>query len=106
METEPVWELLEQDDFTDLLFHVNGHGDILRAMKPSSIEQLAAVLAIIRPAKRYLIGKDWNTVMSEVWIKPSTNDYYFKKSHAISYAMAVVVHMNLICESIYNNPQE
>ena len=44
--------------------------------------------------------------MSEVWIKPSTNDYYFKKSHAISYAMAVVVHMNLICESIYNNPQE
>ena len=23
METEPLWDLLEQDDFTNLLFHVN-----------------------------------------------------------------------------------
>jgi DNA polymerase III alpha subunit len=27
--------------------------------------------------------------------------YYFKKSHAIAYAVAVVVHMNLICEQLY-----
>ena len=44
MEREPLWELLEQDDFTDLLFHVNGHGQILRKLKPTSVEQLAAVL--------------------------------------------------------------
>ena len=25
-------------------------------------------------------------------------EYYFKKAHAFGYAMAVVVHMNLICE--------
>lgn len=100
LNTEPLWELLEQDDFTDLLFHVNGHGAILRAMKPKNIEQLAAILAIIRPAKRYLIGKDWTTVMNEVWVKPDSDEYYFKKAHAISYAAAVVVHMNLICEGI------
>jgi hypothetical protein len=100
METEPLWDLLEQDDFVNLLFHVNGHGSILRQMKPTSIEQLASVLAIIRPAKRYLIGKDWNTVLSEVWTKPETGDYYFKKSHATAYAVAIVVQMNLICEGI------
>ena len=100
METEPLWDLLEQDEFTDLLFHINGHGDILRAMKPKSLEQLAAVLAMIRPAKRHLIGKDWTTVMLEVWTKPKNDDYYFKKAHAIAYATAIVVQMNLICESL------
>ena len=100
METEPLWDLLLQDEFNNLLFHVNGHGSILREMQPTSIEQLAAVLAMIRPAKRHLIGKDWSTVMKEVWTKPETNDYYFKKSHATAYAVAIVVQMNLICESI------
>jgi hypothetical protein len=97
---EPLWDLLEQDEFSDLLFHVNGHGSILRAMKPTSVEQLSAVLAMIRPAKRYLIGKDWDTVLKEVWLKPDTNEYYFKKSHATAYACAIVVQMNLICEQI------
>jgi hypothetical protein len=100
METEPLWDLLEQDEFTQLLFHVNGHGSILRQSKPKSIEQLAAVLAMIRPAKRYLIGKDWTTVMMEVWTKPENDEYFFKKSHAVAYATAVVVQMNLICEQI------
>ena len=100
MNTEPLWDLLEQDDFVNLLFHVNGHGSILRQMKPKSVEQLAAILAMIRPAKRYLIGKDWTTVMTEVWTKPENDEYYFKKSHATAYAMAIVVQMNLICENI------
>jgi DNA polymerase III alpha subunit len=99
METEPLWDLLEQDDFTQLLFHVNGHGSILRQSKPKSIEQLAAVLAMIRPAKRYLIGKEWTTVMKEVWTKPENDEYYFKKAHAVAYAHAIVVQMNLICEN-------
>ena len=55
---------------------------------------------MIRPAKRYLIGKDWTTVMNEVWTKPEGDEYYFKKAHAIAYAAAVVVQMNLICERI------
>ena len=100
METEPLWELLEQDDFIDLLFHVNGHGNILRQMKPTSVEQLAAVLAMIRPAKRHLIGQPWDTVLKEVWTKPEADEYFFKKSHATAYAVAVVVQMNLICEQL------
>jgi hypothetical protein len=100
MNQEPLWDLLLQDDFVNLLFHLNGHGDIIRKTLPTSVEQLSAVLAMIRPAKRYLIGKDWTTIMSEVWTKPETGDYYFKKSHATAYAVAIVVQMNLICEQI------
>jgi DNA polymerase III alpha subunit len=69
-------------------------------MQPKTVEQLAAVLAMIRPAKRYLIGKDWTTVMNEVWTKPENADYFFKKSHATAYAVAIVVQINLICENI------
>lgn len=97
---EPLWDLLLDREFVDLLFHLNGHVDILKKTIPTSVEQLAAVLAMIRPAKRYLIGKDWTTILSEVWIKPTNGDYYFKKSHATAYAVAVIVQMNLICESI------
>jgi DNA polymerase III alpha subunit len=69
-------------------------------MKPQSIEQLAAVLAMIRPAKRYLIGKDWTEVMADVWVKPASDEYFFKKAHAIAYAHVIVVQMNLICEQL------
>jgi hypothetical protein len=100
MDTEPLWDLLLQDEFVNLLFHLNGHGDIVRKNPPTSVEQLGAVLAMIRPAKRHLIGMDWTTIMTEVWKKPETGEYYFKKAHAIAYAIAVVVQMNLICEQV------
>jgi hypothetical protein len=58
------------------------------------------VLAVIRPAKRYLIGEDWKKVLDEVWVKPVGDEYYFKKAHAMAYAVAIVVQMNLICEQI------
>ena len=102
LETEPLWDLLLEDEFTQNLFHVNGHGSILRQSKPRSIEQLAAVLAMIRPAKRYLIGKEWSMVMTEIWKKPENDEYYFKKAHAVAYAAAIVVQMNLICENLTN----
>jgi DNA polymerase III alpha subunit len=100
MNTEPLWDLLQQNDFTDLLFHVNGHGNLLRQMKPCSIEELAMCLALIRPAKRHLVGKTWTEIAGEIWTKPTNGDYYFKKSHAIAYSTAIVVHINLICESV------
>ena len=100
MNQEPLWDLLEDDSFTDLLFHVNGHGNLLRQMKPRSIEELAMLLALIRPAKRHLVGKTWTEIGETIWTKPENGEYYFKKAHAIAYAQVVVVQMNLICEQI------
>jgi hypothetical protein len=100
MNTEPLWELLLDDSFTDLLFHVNGHGNLLRQMKPCSIEELAMCLALIRPAKRYLVGKTWTEIGQEIWTKPTNDEYYFKKAHAVAYAQAIVVQMNLICDGL------
>ena len=99
MNKEPEWSLLQHDDFVNLIFHISGHGEILRKTKPSNVEQLAAVLAMIRPAKRHLVNETWQTILENVWVAPTDGSYYFKKAHAISYAMACVVHMNLVCES-------
>lgn len=95
---EPDWHLLEHQEIVDQLFHVNGHFNIVSKLKPQSIEQLAAVLAIIRPAKRYLIDKDWKTIDQEVWKIPDGDEYFFKRSHAIAYASAIVVQLNALCE--------
>jgi len=91
---------LEYKDFSDQVFHLNGHNELLQQLKPTSVEQLAATLAIIRPAKRHLVNETWQTIETEVWKKPKDGSYYFKKAHAVSYAMACVVHMNLICEQL------
>ena len=100
MRKEPIWQLLEHEDFSEKVFHLSGHSELLKQLKPTSVSQLAATLAIIRPAKRHLADKDWSTIMNEVWVKPTNGDYYFKKAHAVSYAMACVVHMNLLCEQL------
>ena len=60
------------------------------------------ILAIIRPTKSYLQQKDWDTVKKEVWLKDSNDDdgYAFKRGHAISYSLAIVVNLNLLIEKI------
>jgi len=100
MQKEPLWELLEHEEFVDQVFHLSGHSSLLKQLKPTSVEQLAATLAIIRPAKRHLADKNWQTILKAVWIKPENGEYYFKKAHAVSYAIACVVHMNLLCEQL------
>lgn len=106
MEKEPIWELLTHKEFSDKLFHVAGHSTLLKEMEPKSLEQLAACLAMIRPAKRNLVGQSWDTVMKNVWMKPTSDEYYFKKSHATAYALSVVVHMNLLCEQLNSEVSE
>lgn len=102
--TEPLWELFEEKDVVSQLAHIHNHYDVVNLLKPKSIEQLAAVLAVIRPAKKHLVRQGWSQIMKEVWVKPDEdNGYYFKKSHAISYATAVVVQLNLICEQAVLN---
>ena len=97
VQQEPVWELLEYKEIVEQLFHIHNHYDIVKQLKPKSIEQLAAVLAVIRPAKRHLLNKDWDTINKEVWLK-TDDGYSFKKSHAIAYAIAITVQLNSIVE--------
>jgi len=93
---EPPWHKLQNKNFVDQLFHLNNHFDVVSKLQPTNLEQLASCLAIIRPAKRYLLNMGWEEILKQVWVKPVDNQYFFKKAHSFSYAGAVAVHMNLI----------
>lgn len=94
---EPNWEKLKDRSFVEKLVHLSNHYDILRKMPEpvNSIPRLAMFLAIIRPAKRHLIGEPWSVVNKTVWDRDK-DGYTFKRAHAIAYAHLVVVHMNLL----------
>lgn len=98
MNLEPDWDKLYDPAFCAKLMHIGSHYDTLIKMPEAvnSIPRLAMFLAVIRPAKRHLIGKTWQEIAETIWEKPSDDSYYFKKAHAVGYAHLVVVNMNLL----------
>jgi len=94
---DPDWSQLNDPEFVGKLIHVNNHYDLLQQHFPDTMDKLAMVLALIRPSKRYLIGRTWREINSEIWIKPAEG-YYFKRSHSYSYAQLVMIHMNLLSQ--------
>ena len=96
---EPDWSMLNDRKIVEQLIHLNGQFDNIRKMPEpiNSIPRLAMFLAVIRPAKRHLIGKTWQEVNKTVWDR-DVDGYSFRKSHAIGYSHLVAVHMNLIKE--------
>lgn len=96
---EPDWTKLYDPAICQQLIHVNNHYDTLLKMPEpvDTIPRLAMFLAVIRPAKRHLIGKTWKEVSATVWDKVE-GEYAFKKSHSIAYSQLVVVNLNLLCE--------
>lgn len=97
---EPVWELFEHREIVEKLFHLNRYADLCKDFKPQSVEDIAIILAIIRPSKKHLQGQSRDVIRQSVWQKPSDGAYYFKKGHATAYAMAIVVQLNLIVEQL------
>jgi hypothetical protein len=101
MQQEPAWDRLYDPDFCAKLIHIGAHYDTLIRMPEAvnTITRLAMFLAVIRPAKRHLIGKTWREVAESVWEKPADGSYAFKKSHGVAYAHLVAVNMNLLTQA-------
>jgi len=93
----PPWERLWTDtEWAGQLVHVGNYTDLLKVMKPDSIPRMAAFISIIRPGKAHLQTRPWAEVFASVWDGDDSQGYTFKKSHSISYAALVVLHMNLL----------
>lgn len=103
LSVEPLWDLMYEKEVCDQLFHVNGYHNLLAQLKPTSILELATVLALIRPGKKHLIPmcaeQGFQAIQDEVWTK-TDDGYSFKKAHGIAYAHVIIVQLNLICERI------
>jgi len=96
MNKEPDWDLLLDEDFINKLPQISGHYDLIRKVRPKSIEELSDVLALMRPGKKHLLDKylnNRNQVRKNLYTRPKQG-YLFKKSHAIAYAVMLVCVMN------------
>jgi hypothetical protein len=98
---DPPWERLWSDSaWASQLVHVGNYTGLLHSMRPDSIQRLAAFISIIRPGKAHLQNKPWSQIFASVWDGDESQGYTFKKSHAVSYAALVALHMNLISQDV------
>ena len=93
---EPDWNMLMDEHIVKSLPHIGNHYELLYQVKPTSIEELADVLALIRPGKQHLLQnylKNKVTVRPNLYRKPK-HGFSFKRSHSIAYALQIVCIMN------------
>lgn len=101
LNTEPPWEVFDDPEIVAELAHIANYFDVIQMIRPRSIDDLAVCIAIVRPGKVYLIGRPRSQIDREIWAK--TEKYHFKRSHAYSYAAAIVVQLNLMVEKACEN---
>jgi DNA polymerase III alpha subunit len=103
LKKEPDWCLLQSPSVVSKLFQLHKHYDIVRQVRPESVQDLADCIALIRPAKRYLLDyylKDKIATRKALYQKPKDDRPYFKKPHAVSYALTIVLQLHLISAGI------
>lgn len=100
MDIDPPWDFFLYEEVTEQLFHLKGHSNLLRRFQPKCVEDLATILAIIRPSKAYLQRSPWEEIKARVWIKEGSDSYTFKRCHSISYSLAIIVNLNLLIEKL------
>ena len=95
---EPNWVLLELESTHKKLFQLSNHSELLLETKPKNIQELADVMALIRPGKKQLLDlykKNRAHGRMLLYAKDDTG-YSFKKSHAIGYSYVVWLQLHLI----------
>ena len=102
-QTEPDWTLLQIPSVVSKLFQLHRHFDLVNQIKPCNVQELADCIALIRPAKRFLIPaylKNKQATRVHLYTKPTDGRPYFKKAHAIAYSLTIVLQLHLIKANI------
>lgn len=97
LKKEPDWTILRDPNKVENLFHIGKHFDVVDRVKPTSIMQLADIMALIRPGKRKLLDAYINNpekTREELYTKRINSD--MRKAHAVSYALLIALQLHLI----------
>lgn len=102
LKEEPQWDLLMSPSIVETLFQLGNHFDTVQEVKPTSLEEIADVLALIRPGKKRLMKMYLkNKVAARKYLYDNESDEYsFKKSHSFAYALVVKLQLILITKGI------
>lgn len=99
IKSEPDWSLLVDPTVVSKLFQLHRNHTLLSKVKPRTVQELADCIALIRPLKYeylepYLI--DRNKVRPYLYRQDGDDKSSFKRSHAIAYALTVILQLHLI----------
>lgn len=111
LSTEPDWSLLLIPEFVEQLSQIKKHVTLLNVWKPQSIEELAMLIAMIRPGKMSCQSMgSWDEVRKVIWDygtigkdKDGNKLRYFKKPHAFAYSSMIVVQLNALVEHLMSS---
>lgn len=99
LKVEPDWDLLLDEEQVQKLFQISKHAVVLSQVKPRSIQELADVIALIRPNKRHLLAdyrRDKKKTRPSLYRQSGDDKSSFKRSHSVAYAMTIVLQLHLI----------
>lgn len=99
LKKEPDWLLLQSPDVVSKLFQIHKHYNLLVEVKPSSVQELADIIAMIRPGKRALVPaylKNREQTRPFLYRQGADDKSAFKRSHAIAYALTIVLQLHLV----------
>lgn len=95
------WDAFQDIEIVSQLFQLRNHIDVLRAIKPQSVQELADCVAIIRPSKIRLLDQylqDRENTRPQLFRQENEDKSAFKKSHAISYALTILLQLHKILD--------
>jgi len=103
IDVEPNWDLLLDEEHYPTLFQISKQYLLISQVVPRSVPQLADCIALIRPSKKHLINQYVRSTASgrvamrdELYRKPHGDQQWFKKGHAIAYALTIVLQLHII----------
>jgi hypothetical protein len=93
------WDLLLDEGVVVKLFQLSKHHNLIQQVQPKSVDDLADCVALIRPNKRqllteYLGNRSKNRHL--LYRQDSDTKSSFKRSHAIAYALTIILQLHLV----------
>lgn len=98
--TEPDWSLFTDPMIVSQLFQLRKHAPLICQLAPKSVMELADCVALIRPGVQHLIDKyvqadaQARADMRPLIYAQTDHGYGYKKPHAVSYALTILVQLN------------
>lgn len=96
---EPNWALFKDQDVVAQLFQIKNHYDLIQKVSPRSVQELADIVALIRPDKRYLLNdylRNKQKVRPMLYRSQDDDKSAFRAGHALAYSVTIVAQLNLI----------
>lgn len=93
----PQWQLFCDSNITNKLFQLGNAHQILKRVKPTSVQEVADCIALLRPGKRQHLAayiEDHDGIRPLLYRSGKDDKSAFRRGHAIAYALTAIAQLN------------